>query len=177
MNGHQKANEENNFEIFNPLDHFKKVLRRSLFCGRHKHCCCITFCIFDEGFRILQVKQLWDDRSYFIWAKANQIFECDVWSWAFWAPVYHHQLSSNFILSYIYHCCHCIFFKNFYLQVTSEEDVKKAVELARESFGRLDIAVNCAGIGVAIKTYNFNKDRPHPLEEFQKVLNVSDWFE
>ncbi|KAA8591496.1 hypothetical protein FQN60_002439 [Etheostoma spectabile] len=42
--------------------------------------------------------------------------------------------------------------------VTSEEDVQSAVSLARERFGKLDLAVNCAGIAVAVKTYNFKKD-------------------
>lgn len=60
------------------------------------------------------------------------------------------------------------------MQVTSEADVINAVGLANEKFGRLDIAVNCAGIGVAFKTYNFNKNLPHSLEDFQKVLNVSN---
>ncbi|XP_041459371.1 3-hydroxyacyl-CoA dehydrogenase type-2-like [Lytechinus variegatus] len=57
--------------------------------------------------------------------------------------------------------------------VTSTDDVTKAIDTAKESFGRLDVAVSCAGIGVAAKTYNFNKDRPHPLEEFQRVLMVN----
>ncbi|XP_043535987.1 3-hydroxyacyl-CoA dehydrogenase type-2 isoform X2 [Chiloscyllium plagiosum] len=57
--------------------------------------------------------------------------------------------------------------------VTSEADVKSAVALAKEKFGRLDIAVNCAGIAVAVKTYNFKKDIPHSLEDFQRVINVN----
>ncbi|XP_069501397.1 3-hydroxyacyl-CoA dehydrogenase type-2 isoform X1 [Ambystoma mexicanum] len=57
--------------------------------------------------------------------------------------------------------------------VTSEADVKKALALAIEKFGRLDIAVNCAGIAVAMKTYNFKKDLPHSLEDFQRVINVN----
>lgn len=57
--------------------------------------------------------------------------------------------------------------------VTSAEDVGKAVDLAVSSFGRLDVAVNCAGIGIAVKTYNFNKDRAHPLDAFQNVLVVN----
>uniref|UniRef100_A0A3P8TVJ1 Hydroxysteroid (17-beta) dehydrogenase 10 n=1 Tax=Amphiprion percula TaxID=161767 RepID=A0A3P8TVJ1_AMPPE len=57
--------------------------------------------------------------------------------------------------------------------VTSEADVRSAVSLAREKFGRLDIAVNCAGIAVAVKTYNFKKDVPHSLEDFQRVINVN----
>lgn len=58
------------------------------------------------------------------------------------------------------------------LQVTSEAEVQAAVSLAREKFGRLDLAVNCAGIAVAVKTYNFKKDAPHNLEDFQRVINV-----
>lgn len=58
------------------------------------------------------------------------------------------------------------------LQVTSEADVQSAVSLAREKFGKLDLAVNCAGIAVAVKTYNFKKELPHSLEDFQRVINV-----
>ncbi|XP_064606321.1 3-hydroxyacyl-CoA dehydrogenase type-2-like [Liolophura sinensis] len=54
--------------------------------------------------------------------------------------------------------------------VTSEEDVTKAINLAKDKYGRLDAAVNCAGIGVAFKTYNFKKNLPHQLGDFQKVL-------
>ena len=49
----------------------------------------------------------------------------------------------------------------------------KAINVAKDAFGRLDVAVNCAGIGIAVKTYNFKKNKPHPLEEFQKVLAVN----
>ncbi|XP_032415386.1 3-hydroxyacyl-CoA dehydrogenase type-2-like, partial [Xiphophorus hellerii] len=45
--------------------------------------------------------------------------------------------------------------------------------LAREKFGKLDLAVNCAGIAVAVKTYNFKKNAPHSLEDFQHVINVN----
>jgi len=57
--------------------------------------------------------------------------------------------------------------------VTSESDVNKTLDMVRESYGKLDLLVNCAGIGVAFKTYNFNKKQPHKLEDFQKVLNVN----
>lgn len=46
------------------------------------------------------------------------------------------------------------------------------MSLAREKFGKLDLAVNCAGIAVAVKTYNFKKGVPHSLEDFQHVINV-----
>jgi len=45
--------------------------------------------------------------------------------------------------------------------------------MTKDKFGKLDVAVSCAGIGVAFKTYNFNKKLPHKLEDFNKVLSVS----
>nr|KAF6435584.1 hydroxysteroid 17-beta dehydrogenase 10 [Rousettus aegyptiacus] len=57
--------------------------------------------------------------------------------------------------------------------VSSEKDVQAALTLAKEKFGRVDVAVNCAGIAVAIKTYNLKKNQAHSLEEFQRVLNVN----
>ncbi|XP_068190041.1 3-hydroxyacyl-CoA dehydrogenase type-2 isoform X2 [Antennarius striatus] len=57
--------------------------------------------------------------------------------------------------------------------VTSEAEVLSAVSLAQEKFGKLDLAINCAGIAVAVKTYNFNKKIPHSLEDFQRVINVN----
>ena len=57
--------------------------------------------------------------------------------------------------------------------VRSEEDVTKAMNLAREKFGKLDVAVNCAGVGVAFKTYNFSKKRVHLLEDFRRVIDIN----
>ncbi|XP_058391924.1 3-hydroxyacyl-CoA dehydrogenase type-2 isoform X2 [Diceros bicornis minor] len=59
--------------------------------------------------------------------------------------------------------------------VTSEKDVQAALTLAKEKFGRVDVAVNCAGIAVAIKTYNLKKSQAHTLEDFQRVLSVRPW--
>ena len=48
-----------------------------------------------------------------------------------------------------------------------------ALDAAEASFGgSVNAAVNCAGIGVAVKTYNPKKG-PHPLDLFQKVLAVN----
>lgn len=58
------------------------------------------------------------------------------------------------------------------MKVISETDVQAAVDLAKSKFGRLDHVVNCAGIGIAFKTYNFNKKKAHGLEDFAKVVNV-----
>lgn len=59
------------------------------------------------------------------------------------------------------------------VDVTSEKDVSTALEAAKEKFGRLDVAVNCAGTAVAFKTYNFNKNMPHKLEDFARVITVN----
>jgi len=56
--------------------------------------------------------------------------------------------------------------------VASEPDVLKTLAMTKEKFGKLDVAVNCAGIGVAFKTYNFNKKLPHKLDDFQRCINV-----
>ncbi|EDL86310.1 hydroxyacyl-Coenzyme A dehydrogenase type II [Rattus norvegicus] len=57
--------------------------------------------------------------------------------------------------------------------VTSEKEVQAALTLAKEKFGRIDVAVNCAGIAVAIKTYHEKKNQVHTLEDFQRVINVN----
>lgn len=59
------------------------------------------------------------------------------------------------------------------VDVTSEKDVTEALNVAKSKFGKLDVAVNCAGIGVAIKTYNFNKKLAHNLDPFTKVITVN----
>jgi len=51
--------------------------------------------------------------------------------------------------------------------------VKNALAIAAQKYGRLDVAVNCAGIGIAAVTYNQNKDRVHELKDFMKVVTVS----
>lgn len=53
-----------------------------------------------------------------------------------------------------------------------EKDVTAALEACKQKFGKLDVVVNCAGIGVAFKVYNFNKKLPHLLEDFQRVIDV-----
>lgn len=55
--------------------------------------------------------------------------------------------------------------------VVDEESVKSAVATAVSAFGRLDGAVNCAGIGVAEKTVG--KEGPHSLASFKRVIEVN----
>ncbi|XP_023326912.1 3-hydroxyacyl-CoA dehydrogenase type-2 [Eurytemora carolleeae] len=59
------------------------------------------------------------------------------------------------------------------VDVTKPEDVESALALTKGTFGRLDATINCAGIGVAFKVYNFNKNKPHDLNDFIKVQMVN----
>lgn len=55
--------------------------------------------------------------------------------------------------------------------VGSGEAVEKAIAQAVERFGKLQIAVNCAGIGKAQRT--ISRDGPHSLELFTRVVQVN----
>ncbi|XP_055845751.1 3-hydroxyacyl-CoA dehydrogenase type-2 [Episyrphus balteatus] len=59
------------------------------------------------------------------------------------------------------------------VDVSSEKDIENALQVAKDKFGRLDLAVNCAGTAVAFRTYNFNKSLPHKLEDFARVLTIN----
>jgi len=59
------------------------------------------------------------------------------------------------------------------LNVTSEEDVMKAMEETKKAFGKLDVVVNCAGVAIAAKVYNYNKRRMHDLADFNRILSVN----
>jgi NAD(P)-dependent dehydrogenase (short-subunit alcohol dehydrogenase family) len=55
--------------------------------------------------------------------------------------------------------------------VTSEEHVAKAIELAQSAFGGLHGVVNAAGIGPAAKV--LGKNGPHALDLFEKTIRVN----
>jgi NAD(P)-dependent dehydrogenase (short-subunit alcohol dehydrogenase family) len=55
--------------------------------------------------------------------------------------------------------------------VTSEDQVKAAVELARSAFQGLHGVVNAAGVGPAAKV--LGRNGPHPLDLFEKTLRVN----
>ncbi|TQR18522.1 SDR family NAD(P)-dependent oxidoreductase [Psychrobacillus soli] len=55
--------------------------------------------------------------------------------------------------------------------VTNEESVKYAVNLAYQRFGSIDICVNCAGIAIGVKTYG--SKGVFPLEYYKKVIDVN----
>jgi NAD(P)-dependent dehydrogenase (short-subunit alcohol dehydrogenase family) len=55
--------------------------------------------------------------------------------------------------------------------VTDEAAVENAIATAVKTFGALQGAINCAGIGVGEKTVG--KDGPHSLASFKKVIEVN----
>mmetsp|Transcript_67744 Transcript_67744/g.159518 ORF Transcript_67744/g.159518 Transcript_67744/m.159518 type:complete len:258 (-) Transcript_67744:37-810(-) len=57
--------------------------------------------------------------------------------------------------------------------VTSESDVAAALDAAATQFGeQVNVAVNCAGIAIAVKTWD-KKRGMHPLANFRTVLDVN----
>lgn len=56
--------------------------------------------------------------------------------------------------------------------VADEDSVKAAVAAAVSAFGKLNGAINCAGIGVAEKTVG-KENVPHSLASFKRVIEVN----
>jgi len=56
--------------------------------------------------------------------------------------------------------------------VTSEEEVKAAVEVAASQFGGLHIVVNCAGVGWPGRVVN-KQGEPLPLGQFEQVVRIN----
>jgi NAD(P)-dependent dehydrogenase (short-subunit alcohol dehydrogenase family) len=55
--------------------------------------------------------------------------------------------------------------------VTDENSVQAAVDLALAQMGKITATVNCAGIAYGIKTVG--KDGPHPLDAFQRTIDIN----
>lgn len=55
--------------------------------------------------------------------------------------------------------------------VIDEASVEAAIAQARETMGALNVAVNCAGIALGIKTTG--REGPHPLSAFQKTIDIN----
>jgi NAD(P)-dependent dehydrogenase (short-subunit alcohol dehydrogenase family) len=55
--------------------------------------------------------------------------------------------------------------------VTDEGQIQAAVDLARQTFGRLDGVVNCAGIVIGERV--LGRNGPHRLESFRRVIEVN----
>ncbi|CAF3986461.1 unnamed protein product, partial [Rotaria magnacalcarata] len=61
----------------------------------------------------------------------------------------------------------------FSADVTNEQQIQDMFNQIKEKYNRLDAVINCAGIGVAFRTYNINKRSMHGFDEFKRVLNVN----
>ena len=61
----------------------------------------------------------------------------------------------------------------YFLQtdVTDEASVQAAIDSALAQMGKINAAVNCAGIALGIKT--LGRDGPHPLEAFQRTIDIN----
>lgn len=57
------------------------------------------------------------------------------------------------------------------VDITDEAAVAAAMDQAVERWGKVNVAVNCAGIAIAQRT--LSKKGPHDLSAFAKVLNVN----
>lgn len=57
------------------------------------------------------------------------------------------------------------------VNVTETDQVQATVDLALEKFGAIDILINCAGIGSAMKTVG--RQGPHDLNTFKQVLDIN----
>lgn len=55
--------------------------------------------------------------------------------------------------------------------VTSESEVQAALDRAVSSFGGLNVLLNCAGVGMALRT--LSGQGPHPLEIFETVIRIN----
>ena len=57
------------------------------------------------------------------------------------------------------------------MDVTNPEQVQAGIDKAMETFGKIDILVNCAGTGFAMKTVG--KEGPHDLNIFKKIIEIN----
>ena len=55
--------------------------------------------------------------------------------------------------------------------VCDEEQVKSALQKAKDHFGQVNVCINCAGIGNAHKTYG--KKGPFPLDAFKHLIEIN----
>ena len=57
------------------------------------------------------------------------------------------------------------------MDVTNPEQVQAGIDKTMETFGAIDILVNCAGTGFAMKTVS--KNGPHDLNIFKKIIEIN----
>ena len=56
--------------------------------------------------------------------------------------------------------------------VTSEDDIQNAIDTAKNDFGALNVLVNCAGVGMALRSWH-PKHGSHPLDIFKTVIEIN----
>ena len=57
------------------------------------------------------------------------------------------------------------------VNVTQTDQVQATIDLALEKFGSIDILINCAGVGKAMKTVG--RDGPHDLNIFKQIIDIN----
>ncbi|XP_015913577.2 3-hydroxyacyl-CoA dehydrogenase type-2 isoform X1 [Parasteatoda tepidariorum] len=57
--------------------------------------------------------------------------------------------------------------------VSSESDIQKSLNIVKDKFEKLDVVVNCAGVSIAFKIFNFLKDRAQKLSDMEKIIEVN----
>ncbi|XP_055340633.1 3-hydroxyacyl-CoA dehydrogenase type-2-like [Paramacrobiotus metropolitanus] len=57
--------------------------------------------------------------------------------------------------------------------VTSEQDISQIIDHIEKQYGHLDVCINSAGIQVRQLAYDFQKQKPHDLQLWTKVLTVN----
>ena len=57
--------------------------------------------------------------------------------------------------------------------VTNEQEVIKGLEIVKNKFGKLNVLVNCVGVGTNIKIWSHTSKLPHDKLEFQKIINTN----
>lgn len=58
----------------------------------------------------------------------------------------------------------------FPTDVTNEEQVQTTFNQIKKQYGKLDVVLNCVGIGIALQTYNMNKVRIKKKKTILKYL-------
>lgn len=57
--------------------------------------------------------------------------------------------------------------------VRDEACIQEALEHCYKKFGKIDTVINCAGVSIAFRVFNFKQNRPHTLQDFETVMDVN----
>ena len=58
--------------------------------------------------------------------------------------------------------------------MSSEADVQKIADHIQAKHGHLNVLVNCAGIASRGPVFDFSSNKPHSLEQFTKIIQVTE---